>query len=73
VGEVMTVYSLMEKLDKYSMFTQYQVFPYSLSEIQSAVEVLDHRGLIDITEIPNIKKRITQSREFKFSPKLLVD
>ena len=73
INESLTVTGLMEKLDSYSMLTQSHVLPYSLSEIQTAVEVLDKKGLVDITAVPNMKKRITQTREFRFSKNLLVD
>ena len=61
----------MEKLDLYSMYERFQVFPYSLAEIQSTIEFLDKEGLIDITIVANMKKRITQDRDFKIRHTLL--
>lgn len=62
-----TIDSLSEKLDDYSMFTQYKVLPYTSNELKQVIEALDSRGCIEV--IPPVGKRmikrITLDRHFK--------
>lgn len=58
---------LSQLLDDYSMYTGFNVLPYSSSELKAVIEELDRKGHIDVILPPNkrIKKRITMDRRFR--------
>lgn len=63
-----TVGTLAETLDRYAMFSQYKVLPFSIHEIKQAIELLDSQGHIDVIEPKGkrMNKRITNDRWFRF-------
>ena len=66
-NERYTIDSLSELLDRYSMYSEYNVLPYSEAEIKRAIEELDEHGHIEVflPEGKTARKRITNGREFK--------
>lgn len=66
---VFTVGTLSETLDRYAMYTQYKVLPFSINEIKLAIEQLDTLGHIDVIEPKGkrMKKRITNDRQFRIN------
>lgn len=69
-----TVASFLQAIDECNMVHEYQVTPYSYDEVKGAIEILDKKGVIEITVEPGkrIVKRITDSRVFKIKKELLV-
>lgn len=62
---------LLEALDKYNMSVAFQVTPYTLADVKSAIELLDQKNGIDLTIEPG-KKRITYERDFKIKKEIAV-
>lgn len=64
---------LLEYIDRYSMSVSFSVTSYTSDDVKKQIESLDNLGLIEVQDIEGkiIRKRITNSREFKFSKKIL--
>lgn len=75
MDKVFNITSLMKAIDDFSMEQNYTTTPYALSDIKSIVENLDKESFIDINidenQGLNMKKRITNDRNFKFATRIL--
>ena len=72
-NKTFTCESLLEYIDRYSMSVSFSVTSYTSDDVKKQIETLDNLGLIELQNIEGkiIRKRITNSREFKFSKKIL--
>lgn len=74
INRTWKVSNLMEALDVCNMNSSFQVTPYTYDEVKDAINTLYDKGFVTLMVEPgkNIKKNITDAREFRLKREMLV-